>query len=141
MATEAARTPCCGVCSDCHRYGSYSSTISSGSVKAQPGPQTMPRDASSPAKTALAWGGPPMTANGCFSAMAMASARAASTSSLAPVPVAGGVLFAQVTAGGDHTCGRAAGGTAFCWGENRWGQLGDGTLDSRVTPTAVVQPF
>ena len=57
-------------------YGWYSSTISSGSVNADPGPHTMPRVASSPANTGLAWAGPPMTANGSFSAMAMASERA-----------------------------------------------------------------
>jgi alpha-tubulin suppressor-like RCC1 family protein len=43
-----------------------------------------------------------------------------------------------VTAGGYHTCVVQAGGTAFCWGLNGNGQLGDGTTASpRRTPVAV----
>ena len=57
---------------------------------------------------------------------------------LAPVPVSGGLLFAQLAAGGSHTCGLTAVRAVYCWGENRFGQLGDGTLDIRLTPTAVL---
>ena len=46
----------------------------------------MPWEASSPANTALDWAGPPITANGSFSAMAMASLLAAVWSVPAPVP-------------------------------------------------------
>ena len=45
--------------------------------------------------------------------------------------------FASITAGGDHTCGFTANGTAYCWGANDQGQLGDGTTDTRVAPSAV----
>jgi alpha-tubulin suppressor-like RCC1 family protein len=58
----------------------------------------------------------------------------------APTAVTGGLTFAQLTAGtnGDnHTCGLTAGGQAYCWGRNDFGQLGDGTTTNRVTPTAV----
>lgn len=50
---------------------------------------------------------------------------------------AGGVTFAQVAAGGGHTCGVATDGLAYCWGFNLTGQLGDGSRTARVTPVAV----
>ena len=34
-----------------------------------------------------------------------------------PTPVAGGIVFSQISAGGGHTCGLNATGHAFCWGE------------------------
>lgn len=55
-----------------------------------------------------------------------------------PVPVAGlvsGVL--AVSAGGQHTCAITTGGAAWCWGYNDGGQLGDGSTEARLTPTAV----
>jgi alpha-tubulin suppressor-like RCC1 family protein len=35
-----------------------------------------------------------------------------------PVPVAGGLTFATLSAGGAHTCGILVSGEAFCWGHN-----------------------
>jgi hypothetical protein len=44
-----------------------------------------------------------------------------------------------VTAGSNDTCAMTAGGALWCWGMNRYGQLGTGTVDaSLTTPTAVV---
>jgi alpha-tubulin suppressor-like RCC1 family protein len=52
----------------------------------------------------------------------------------APVPVAGGLTFTQISRG-VHTCGLAASGAVYCWGENFYGEVGDGT-DAFVGPDA-----
>ncbi len=57
--------------------------------------------------------------------------------SVDPVQVASDSTFASVTLGDGHTCALTHGGTAFCWGENDWGQLGDGTRADRARPVAV----
>lgn len=44
---------------------------------------------------------------------------------------------AVVSAGGRHSC-TVSGGRAYCWGANDRGQLGDGELETRDVPTAVV---
>ncbi|MCB1395707.1 MAG: chromosome condensation regulator RCC1 [Rhodobacter sp.] len=55
-----------------------------------------------------------------------------------PVQVPGfGAGTRHVAAGGNHTCAVDAAGGAWCWGSNIYGQLGDGTLDRRTSPTAV----
>ncbi len=58
-----------------------------------------------------------------------------------PVEVVGlgdgsGVL--AVTAERWHTCAVTAAGGGRCWGDNRSGQLGDGTYNNRSTPTSAV---
>src|SRR3989454_744696 len=59
-------------------------------------------------------------------------------SSPVPVPVAGGVSFAAVSAGYFHVCGVTAAGAAYCWGSGYEGQLGNGTRWGRLSPTLVV---
>lgn len=54
-----------------------------------------------------------------------------------PTPVAGGLRFAAVAAGGRHTCAVTAEGAAYCWGNNGSGQLGNGTQLSSTVPIAV----
>jgi alpha-tubulin suppressor-like RCC1 family protein len=45
--------------------------------------------------------------------------------------------FRQITAGGHHTCGVALDHRAYCWGDNIFGQLGDGTRTGRLKPVLV----
>jgi alpha-tubulin suppressor-like RCC1 family protein len=52
------------------------------------------------------------------------------------VPNTGGV-FNAVTAGVYNSCAINANGQASCWGGNNYGQVGDGTIQSRLNPTAV----
>lgn len=49
------------------------------------------------------------------------------------------LAFAAVSPGEQHTCGRTTDGTAYCWGDNTDGQLGDGTATSiaRLAPAPV----
>ena len=63
--------------------------------------------------------------------------------SAAPIGVTGGLGFAAISAGidrdGGSTCALTASGTAYCWGQNGLGELGNGTTDGdfHVVPTLV----
>jgi len=60
------------------------------------------------------------------------------TDSWQPVLVVGlssGVV--QISGGRFHTCSVDAAGQAKCWGNNIWGQIGDGTTTVRYTPVGV----
>ena len=62
------------------------------------------------------------------------------TGSLTPVAVVGDHTFIALSLGGDrgHTCGLTSVGTAYCWGYNGSGQLGDGSTSNSAIPVAVV---
>jgi alpha-tubulin suppressor-like RCC1 family protein len=60
-----------------------------------------------------------------------------SGNALSPAPVSGGLAFTDISTGDGHSCGIASGGSAYCWGGNGNGQLGDGTRTNGITPVAV----
>ncbi|MGH7517847.1 MAG: Ig-like domain-containing protein [Gemmatimonadales bacterium] len=48
--------------------------------------------------------------------------------------------FSSVSAGTDFTCAVTPVGTAYCWGRNAGGSLGNGSLQNRAEPAAVALP-
>lgn len=50
---------------------------------------------------------------------------------LVPTPVAGGLIFAYLKAGELHTCGVTTTGVAYCWGDNEYGQIGNGDIGEK----------
>lgn len=61
--------------------------------------------------------------------------------SATPVDVVGtlpfGTLAAEVDVGWTHTCAKTSLGRITCWGDNFWGQLGNGTNDNSYVADAV----
>ena len=51
-----------------------------------------------------------------------------------------GVTLSGIASGGNHSCAQGSDSKAYCWGSNSSGQLGDGTITVRYTPTAVSAP-
>src|SRR5689334_3998245 len=47
------------------------------------------------------------------------------------------VHWKRLSAGWNHACALLDDGTVQCWGDNIWGQLGDGTFTTRIAPVAV----
>lgn len=45
--------------------------------------------------------------------------------------------YSTISVGGLHACALRLDGTAYCWGFNGFGQLGDGTTTDRATPVQV----
>lgn len=44
----------------------------------------------------------------------------------------------SIAAGAEHTCALTRNGTVTCWGDNQFGQLGDGTNERRPLPVDVI---
>jgi alpha-tubulin suppressor-like RCC1 family protein len=56
-----------------------------------------------------------------------------------PVSVVGGFTdWCQVSAGCDHSLGVRTGGTAWAWGANTFGQLGDNTVAAKCSPVSII---
>jgi alpha-tubulin suppressor-like RCC1 family protein len=51
--------------------------------------------------------------------------------------VSGGLTFKLLSAGGTHACGILVNGAAYCWGGNRFGQLGNGSKTASKLPVRV----
>jgi alpha-tubulin suppressor-like RCC1 family protein len=58
-------------------------------------------------------------------------------STATPVEVKGISTATQITAGGFSTCARLSSGKVECWGSNRYGQLGNGSIDEYGISTPV----
>jgi hypothetical protein len=54
-----------------------------------------------------------------------------------PVVVSGGLTFAAVGAGYQYTCGLTTSGAAYCWGDNDYGELGNGNTTFSPVPVPV----
>ena len=59
---------------------------------------------------------------------------------LSPQPVSGEHRFDAIAIGLEFTCGVAEDESAWCWGVNDLGQLGDGGSGSTATPVRVLDP-
>ena len=60
---------------------------------------------------------------------------------MSPVRIAGGRHWTLLAAGYDQACGVAANGRGLCWGDNLFGELGNGTTDGSAVPRRVVAPM
>ena len=49
-----------------------------------------------------------------------------------------GILGLAAGAGAAHTCALSAMGSAYCWGNNSYGQLGNGEFVPAYTPSLVI---
>jgi alpha-tubulin suppressor-like RCC1 family protein len=59
----------------------------------------------------------------------------------APVFASGGLVFKSVSTGQVHACGLTIVDEVYCWGTNKYGQLGNGSKDDSVRPIPVpLQP-
>lgn len=54
-----------------------------------------------------------------------------------PLAVSGTLRFVVIAAGSNHACGITTAGSVYCWGANRFGQIGDGFTETQYIPTAV----
>ena len=64
---------------------------------------------------------------------------AASVDAPTLVPLPSGVTsWADFETGAKHNCAIANTGSLYCWGQNNYGQIGDGTATQRNSPTLVV---
>ncbi|MEV5575446.1 Ig-like domain repeat protein [Spirillospora sp. NPDC052269] len=115
---------------------SPASASTAGRAAARPHPHRHPSRAAarqSPPRVTLGWG-----ANG----FGQLGDGATGTISTTPVRTAlpEGVTFTQVAGGALHTLGRASDGRVFAWGDNTYGQLGDGTTTASPTPVETRLP-
>jgi alpha-tubulin suppressor-like RCC1 family protein len=57
-----------------------------------------------------------------------------------PTGVQGLGTVTVIDASRDHSCAMAADRTLYCWGDNTFGELGNGTTTSSTTPVVVHLP-
>jgi flagellin-like protein len=54
-----------------------------------------------------------------------------------PVFVSGDHVFSSISSGYYHSCGLLANGSAVCWGDGQYGQLGNGSIIKSYVPTFI----
>jgi alpha-tubulin suppressor-like RCC1 family protein len=59
------------------------------------------------------------------------------TQRLTPASVGGGKFWSHLSTGYRHTCGVTKAGRGFCWGDNFFGQIGNGTTTDALLPVLV----
>lgn len=81
----------------------------------------------------------PRIGGGRFRAVLLAGALWAAGCGEDGLGPSGAPRFVAIAAGGDHTCALAEDGTAWCWGSDTRGQLGDGAPvgEPRAVPVRV----
>ena len=57
-----------------------------------------------------------------------------------PTPMGGELRFTALGLTRAHGCGLATDRRPYCWGDNRFGELGDSTTVTRLVPTPVLAP-
>ena len=75
--------------------------------------------------TCVLGGFPPVASCWGANSQGQLGSGAAGVGGATPVAVQGGLTWRAISAGGFHTCGIATDSTAYCWGDNANGQLGD----------------
>lgn len=60
------------------------------------------------------------------------------TTTVAAAPPPPSINSVRVAAGWNHSCAITAAGGVKCWGLNQWGELGDGTVVTRLMPVSVL---
>lgn len=75
--------------------------------------------------------------NGSIAGFVPPGAGASISSTVFPVSASSINSATQVSAGQFHTCALLSGGRVMCWGSNSFGQLGDGTTATALTPVLV----
>jgi hypothetical protein len=55
-----------------------------------------------------------------------------------PTKIPGAIRFVSLSVGASHTCGLTADSVGYCWGANGFGELGDGSTNSRANPEPVM---
>jgi alpha-tubulin suppressor-like RCC1 family protein len=63
------------------------------------------------------------------------------TDSTIPAPVSGGLHFVTIATGDGRACGVTAGSKGYCWGDNEYGQLGNGSGGLTFDSPAVGKTF
>lgn len=59
------------------------------------------------------------------------------TLTASPARVSGATAYTTISVGGYNVCALGVDGRPYCWGENRSGEVGDGTQEQKTRPTRI----